>query len=475
MDSYDEKLASECGEPKVFANSERKAQNRCASSVVRVDSSSATSRNNENQQSPRVIKQIFTLDAKKLKSLGIESNILSAITKLNGRKSVAASAVATTAVTAANQQEKTATPSPAPPQAIDPINRDLSEKARETLSVSRVKKSPTSNDTKSGKALSVADKKVHVLSNVVLNELDLDHLSATVITKPVKSAKDILIGVQKPSQPALSPSTSRVEVAVEPAHSNETPNDATQENEANEESSDSFAGFYPSMEEHARNQLSELNALELRMPSRRPISVERNDVIPARIDESASAIDESSTESESSDAVSDLSMGELIYTAQLAIENDDQNKSVTEQNSTAAGDAKNATELQGDQADKDKLIEDFLCSMKTSFRAHDPLDEDEDSQQHHERSSMANSSSSSGESEDEMYTKLINKDVSPKEHLRSSSATIETIASDVDLEIGSPVTMEPQNEIQIDSREIDEPNESEAPAPATGMPILASE
>lgn len=481
MDSNDDKLASKCSEPKLFAHSERKTQNKSASSVVRVDSSSATNRNNENQQNSRVIKQIFTLDAKKLKSLGIESNILSAITKLNGKKGVAGTAAVTTAATAANKPEKIATPSPAPPPAIDSINRKSSETAREPLSVSPMKKLPTTSDTKSVNALSVADKKVHVLSNVVLNELDLDHLSATVITNPVKSAEDILIGAQASSQSALRPSTSRVELslrAIERTQSHESSNDATLgENEANEESSDSFAGFYPSMEESARNQLRELNALQLRTPSKQTTTVECNGVLPTRIDDAPNAIDESSSESESSEAVSDPSMDELIYTAQMAIENDNQNKSVAEEASKASDDAKNAVEQLTEQTDKDKLIDEFLCSIKTSFRVYDPVDEDEDSQRNEgiERPPMSNSNSSSAESEDEMYTKLINKDVYAKEFLRSCSATVETVGSDVEVEIGTLVTVESQDETEIDMREIDEPIESAAPAPITGMSIPSND
>lgn len=481
MDSNDEKLASKSSEPKEFANSERKTQNRCASSVVRVDSSSATNRTNENQQNPRVIKQIFTLDAKKLKSLGIESNILSAITKLNGKKGVAGATVATTVATAAKKQVKIAMPSLAAPQAIDSIDRSSSETAREPLSVSPMKKLTTTSDTESDKALSVADKKVHVLSNVVLNELDLDQLSATVITEPVKSAKDILIGVQKSSLPTFRPSTSRVELPVcdiEPTQSNDTSNDATfGENGANDESSDSFAGFYPSMEESARNQLIELNALELRIPPKQTNSVECNDVLPARLDDVPNAIDETSSESELSDAVSDLSMGELIYTAQLAIENDDRNKSETEQASRTTADAKTATELLSDQTDKDKLIDEFLCSMKTSFRVHDPVDEDGDSQQNEDVErpvTNSSSSSSSDGSEDEMYTKSINKDVYAKECLRSSSTTIETVGSDVGLKIGSSVTPQSQNEMENDLQEIDETNESGPPESTTGMSITAN-
>lgn len=440
MDPNDDGMASKCSEPNKAVNSERKV----ASVVAGASSSAANRNNNENQQKTRVIKQIFTLDAKKLKSLGIESNILSAITKLNGKKGIVA------ASTAPKKQEKVATPLPASPQAPDTTKRSSSESAKVPL----VKVPVTVNDTKCTISSSVADKKVHVLSDVVLNELDLDHLSATLTSKSIKNAKDVLIGAH--------PSTSRIELPLRTIDltqcNDEIPADATHSTTfvANDEQSE-FAGFYPSMEEIARNQLEELNALALRMSSKQTTSVKCNQVPVANIADDGT----SSSSSESSDAESDLSIGELIYTAKLAIENDDKSKSMAEQTKRASVDS----EL-SDHIDKDKLIDDFLSSMKSSFRVHHPIQEDnEDSQQIEgvERSAMSSSSSSSSdvESDDGMRMESIN----------NSSATIDDIGSDVDLTVGSPAIEEPQIEIEIDLQETEEPTEMVAsPRPNVTSP-----
>lgn len=413
---------------------ERKILNRDgASSAVVNDSSSAAAaiQNTQQQKHSRVIKQIFTLDAKKLKSLGIESNILSAITKFNGRKSMAA------APSASGTAKRTAT-LPMAVQCTSPTGSRTSELAKSPASGSLTTIMATSASTKCNQKeemkcvqpTNIADKKVHVLSDVVLNEVNLGCLSVAVASK---SIKNVLIGTLKPTKPITEASTPPVK---EPEQCVESAENLNQSFEV------TFYGFDLSEEEIARIQWIDFNAIKRPTPTIEPETEGRNDDSISESEKTQEVVDDAS------DAVSDLSMGELIYTARLAIENgddcaDDSQSELTADDTTHE-DSHNEHNCSSsdDNIDKNKMIDDFLSSMKTSFFANDPVDDDDEEET--ERAAAA--TTSGDDTEDELYTKLISKPIHTNEYSRRSSATIENIGSDVELTI----IPDAANEIEIE-------------------------
>lgn len=431
MNSSDANSASKNSALKKPLHSDEKMQIRCASSGALGDSSSTTNRNNENQQNSRVIKQIFTLDPKKLKSLGIESNILSAITKLNGKKAVAATPTV-------NKPGQIASPSTAPPQIVNTTNRNSSELAKVPLSVSPAIKLAAHRTAVETKHSNVADKKVHVLSDVALDGLNLNNLAAIVTSKPIKSVKSISIGASEPNPSIVRASTSRVELvssrSFKSAQCQESTNDEALPTLAStDESGDSFAGFAPSIEEIARKQLAELNALVLRSA---PVKSAASENVVAPCSDASS-----SDESDSSDAASDTSLGELIYTAQLAIENDGRSESSVKQASHESdGEDKSANEALDEEVEKHKLIDDFLFSMKTSFRVEESIEDDGDSQPDYDIGQTAIGSSS--ESDEEISERV--------GEVTGESTIIGTIVPDEVSPNGSSIIPDSQIEFQIE-------------------------
>lgn len=166
-------------------------------------------------QQKRIIRQIVTLDSQKLKDLGIESNILSAMSKLNGKtndgnKSALPSAVhqrtstnhnsnrtiASASVTVKSEAEKeafqtfpsiksTIIPPVSAPQA------NLSNKSRKAIA-----NTSTERCTKPNANIST-NKKVHVLSNVVLNDgklVNLQQLTSAIKAEALIKPSNVLIG-----------------------------------------------------------------------------------------------------------------------------------------------------------------------------------------------------------------------------------------------------------------------------------------
>lgn len=146
----------------------------------------------------RIIKQIVSLDSKKLKALGLESNILSALTKFNGTEKLVVQRKPTETVknvpppsTSSVVVKRVSTecpvqkpPLPTPHSPVKPII------AIQNISPSKCK-SPEST------------KKIHVLSNVLLNEnkLDLKEFTAIASSTPVnRSNLSYVSQVPRPSQ-----------------------------------------------------------------------------------------------------------------------------------------------------------------------------------------------------------------------------------------------------------------------------------
>lgn len=166
----------------------------------------------KSNQQKRVIRQIFTLDSKKLKDLGIESNILSAMSKLNrktndGNKSTLPSAVHQRTTTNSNVTITSASLTEnieAEKDSFQKLNSlkttQLSATAPQINLLNRNRKSIANNSTerctKSNTDIS-RNKKVHVLSNVVLNDgklVNLQQLSSAIKGKVIIKPSNVLIG-----------------------------------------------------------------------------------------------------------------------------------------------------------------------------------------------------------------------------------------------------------------------------------------
>lgn len=131
----------------------------------------------------RVIKQIVSLDSKKLKDLGIESNILSALTKFNGKKHPFSKNKPTIAVK--NVKPSTSTVSTSASKECIPEKLSVSKTISPVPSVI----SPNNVSISSMSPETPSAKKIHVLSNVLLNDTKLDLKDLTVIASstPIQS------------------------------------------------------------------------------------------------------------------------------------------------------------------------------------------------------------------------------------------------------------------------------------------------
>ncbi|XP_055317686.1 uncharacterized protein LOC129576508 [Sitodiplosis mosellana] len=131
----------------------------------------------------RVIKQIVSLDPKKLKALGIESNILSALTKFNGKdKASIKTKQPTVTVTVTNTEPSTSTiESPARKSIISAAISSSSVKPIIALTGCSAPAHKKPDETSTAK-------KIQVLSNVLLSENKLDLKIFPVITSPSSSS-----------------------------------------------------------------------------------------------------------------------------------------------------------------------------------------------------------------------------------------------------------------------------------------------
>lgn len=154
---------------------------------------------NANSNEPkRVIKQIVSLDSKKLKALGIESNILSALTKFNGKERSISKFTTSNPVKNARPPTASSSPSSSLSASVSAlVNRTQTESPVQNISPSTATISPVPSIVTAcdSSALSkspetASTKKIHVLSNVLLNEhkLNLKDFTAIASSTPVTSA-----------------------------------------------------------------------------------------------------------------------------------------------------------------------------------------------------------------------------------------------------------------------------------------------
>lgn len=148
---------------------------------------------NSAEPKQRVIKQIVSLDPKKLKALGIESNILSALTKFNGKDKAAN-----------NKTNKTVSI-----KNVEPIKSPIESSAAETINAAISTVEPIiavagSSAVQKKPDETLPSKKIQVLSNVLLNDnkLDLNIFPVIASSSTPVSSKQIsyVTQVPRPSQ-----------------------------------------------------------------------------------------------------------------------------------------------------------------------------------------------------------------------------------------------------------------------------------
>lgn len=138
---------------------------------------------NLSEPKQRVIKQIVSLDSKKLKDLGIESNILSALTKFNGKKAPFFKTKPTVSVKNVGTSSSVVSTNVA--------NEFATQKPSLNVNVATNKPNIASQNVPAANKIpeTSSAKKIHVLSNVLLSEkkLDLKELTVIASSTPIHS------------------------------------------------------------------------------------------------------------------------------------------------------------------------------------------------------------------------------------------------------------------------------------------------
>lgn len=158
-------------------------QSKSKQNAVNMDSKQMPSANNSIPKQ-RVIKQIVSLDSKKLKDLGIESNILSALTKFNGKDKPFFKSKPTIGVN--NVKPSTSTGSMNVSNEIPQERKTICSNIRSIIASRNVAAANKISDTPPAK-------KIQVLSNVLLSEkkLDLKDITALASSTPIQSNSSI--------------------------------------------------------------------------------------------------------------------------------------------------------------------------------------------------------------------------------------------------------------------------------------------
>lgn len=391
---------------------------------IHVNSDSKQMPNTNSNEPKRVIKQIVSLDSKKFKALGIESNILSALTKFNGKEKTK-SQIKSTSTTNCGQTST---------QTVTKNQRSTESGVQQPASISVAHIPPI----RSNIALRIASpqckspetpatKKIHVLSNVLLNKnkLDLKEFTAIASSTPVKSTNVAYV----PQVPKSSPTKTLQQAESDKIqHSDDTSNISalidnvteTVKEEAchiNTQESDALKGFSIADLKCSQSQFeqfqSEIHSKPVQIQSEsianeckiepksppqtqsqiqnteievdiKPIVEPHNESILSTTNTSANTTSDliySSSES-SSDSESDLD--ELIKEAQMTIENElihatesaEETAIVTKKPRLVK---KELLDLLTEHVDKDRLIDEFLDSTINSFRTQCPSPSDSDS------------------------------------------------------------------------------------------------
>lgn len=225
--------------------------------VVCTQSDGKQTANTNANESKRIIKQIVSLDSKKLKALGIESNILSALTKFNGKERSLSKAKPLKNV---HQPSKSTSSSSLSPTSLL-VNRSQTESpvqqhiSSNTATISSSQQCVSTAHDPSAVASSKSPetpptKKIHVLSNVLLNEhkLSLKDFTAIASSTPVNNTNVSYVSQVPDHDKVTAPidCESIVEIKADPHISNTTEkpieivsaddiNDTTIENQANDE------------------------------------------------------------------------------------------------------------------------------------------------------------------------------------------------------------------------------------------------
>lgn len=356
----------------------------------------------------RVIKQIVSLDSKKLKALGIESNILSALTKFNGKEK-------------SFTQKK-------PSIAVDPVHPSTSSLPTERTTETNVQPQPTISTAAISPVKPIvalhgasaqcdtpetpATKKIHVLSNVLLNEniLDLKDFTAIASSTPVSTNITYVPQVPKPRQiqpdeknqvrlSECSEISATVDASIEPTDEKRSP--------ANSHEIDALKGFSTAdlkysqnQYEHFRNEIqpkpsqiqsvsNEFAVAEAKSQIKHQVELDTTSSSQTMNENqlqntlsSTNTTSKTVTSSESSSG-SESDLDELIKEAQMTIENELTNDTGSTEEILASPKKprlvqKELLDLLADHVDKDRLIDDFLDSTINSFRTRcdSPMDSD---------------------------------------------------------------------------------------------------
>lgn len=400
-----------------------------SSKPINMKSESKQMPNTNSTEPKRVIKQIVSLDSKKLKALGIESNILSALTKFNGKEKSQSQNKSTSTIncgqpstqTFSEHQRSTESVVQQPPSSISVAHIST---IRTDIPIRVASPKCKSPDTP-------ATKKIHVLSNVLLNKnkLDLKEFTAIASSTPVKSTNVAYVPQVPKSSPTktlqhtesdqiqCSDETGNISAIVD----NVTESVKEERCHINAQELDALKGFSIADLKCSQSQFeqfqSEIHSTPVQIQSN-PIANEckieekippqtQSETIKTEIDVNIKPIVETLNENtlsttntsantttdiifsfsdSASDSESDLD--DLIKEAQMTIENEliDDTESTEETTIVTKKPRlveKELLDLLTVHVDKDRLIDEFLDSTINSFRTQcqSPSDSDSSSEE----------------------------------------------------------------------------------------------
>lgn len=328
-----------------------------------------------NESKQREIKQIVPLNAQKLKDLGIESNILSALTKFNGKNK---KAILTESV------------------AVD--NLPSTSKQFDSVASSQLTSSTTDNivlipekTTPNTRTESSSVKKIQVLSDYLLSDnkiLDLKYLKTVAESKtitnviiPVERNEITLKSCDEEQQSNDSDKDTVIAIEQKAIEQKVDQNSVAVDNiVVSDEISDRFLGFSSS------EWMASLNHLDLQRNESLPATNVHSEDDSKEHIEPANDEDLNSSNSDTSfsDAISDDSLQlsqedsvtesesdieDLIEQARLTIENDEKcnnEKPLAKVKRPRILD-KELIDLLAEHVDKNKIIDEFLELTKNSF------------------------------------------------------------------------------------------------------------
>lgn len=296
----------------------------------------STNADSQTNQPNHVIKQIIALDSKELKGLGIESYILSAISKLNGTKCI----------------------------------NESNENVQTTSNVSIKTEILSPNDKKSNEVPLIQPltpdkkKKIEVLSQVVLNE-DLKQFSANIAKRTSLSKTDTLIHPSQQFPPLKSENIDNVHNISETQNENTLIDSVNTEDDFNRiESPLDFEGFPPTVD---CKTIDEILVQAITIPA--------NDHVDH--DHLSSTSD-----------LSDLSWDELIERAKEIID-----ECEIAQHNESVDSSADSEDSSDDESIDNNFLDEFLNSTKQKFSSQETESDGENTQSEFQGRNLTNDES----------------------------------------------------------------------------------